>query len=82
MPSLAEHIASFESEIAMMTNDGHHLYDSEVRAALERFDTGIGMLNAAKRRQLVEGTPEPRPAKHPLKNRPAKSKKQPRMDAD
>jgi prefoldin subunit 5 len=55
MAALIEHIQSIETEIYLMTHDGHHAA-ADVRAAMERLDKGVELLHAARRRMLAEGT--------------------------
>jgi hypothetical protein len=48
MARLAEHIASIESEMAVMTHDGHHT-DPQICEAMKKIDTAVWMLNRRKR---------------------------------
>jgi hypothetical protein len=67
MAALIEHIQTLETEVYVMTRDGHHA-DADVRAAMERLDKGVELLHAARRRQLAEAAdadtddrPQPKP---------------------
>lgn len=57
MAHLAEHITAIETELAVMTQDGHHA-DAGIWQAMKKIDDACEMLNKRKRelRAINTGT--------------------------
>lgn len=53
MAHLAEHITAIETELAVMTRDGHHA-DEGIKRAMKKLDDVCCLLNQRKREMAAE----------------------------